>query len=67
MSRDEEPLDIENKIENLQKWDLSRRKMMKIIGGVALAGMTVAWLPKALRDAPGLDDQDDEYRAQAST
>lgn len=65
MSGDKEHLDIENDTENLRKWDLSRRKMLKMIGGAAAAGIAVAWLPKALRDAPELDDPDYGYQGQA--
>jgi len=33
-------------------WDISRRKMIKMIGGATAAGLAVGYLPKALRAEP---------------
>lgn len=45
--------DIEKKSDDKpQTWDISRRKMFKMVGAATLAGVAVGWLPKALRTAP---------------
>lgn len=51
-----EPDIKKEKEENLRKWEVSRRQMLKMMGGTAAASMAVAWLPNALRDDQPQDE-----------